>query len=341
MAALYLIDGSFELFRCYYGAPKAQLDSGAEVAAVRALFRTLAALLREPELTHAAIAFDDVSLLVAREASDTVLIQSQYDAALETARALGVTLWQMSEYQADDAIATAAHRFRSDPVLDGIVICSSDNDFAQCVRGERVVLLNRIKRERTDEAGVVAKFGVGPGFIPEYLGLVGDPSDGIPGIAGFGRKSAAAAISRFGRLEDFPEDPAEWESLEVRGRQKLARDVCRQTRRGPGLPRSIDQEHRRAAVGESRRFALAGGGPRQSSRAGRGARGSGPEGAAADVSEPGMRSRDRDRIPVQTAGTSTPSSAAVATICSQVGSGTSMPSRRRFCLHSSSISPGA
>ena len=162
------------------------------------------------------------SLLVAREASDTVLIQSQYDAALETARALGVTLWQMSEYQADDAIATAAHRFRSDPVLDGIVICSSDNDFAQCVRGERVVLLNRIKRERTDEAGVVAKFGVGPGFIPEYLGLVGDPSDGIPGIAGFGRKSAAAAISRFGRLEDFPEDPAEWESLEVRGRQKLA-----------------------------------------------------------------------------------------------------------------------
>ena len=222
MAALYLIDGSFELFRCYYGAPRAQLDSGAEVAAVRALFRTLAALLQEPELTHAAIAFDDVSLLVAREASDTVLIQSQYDAALETGRALGIILWQMSEYQADDAIATAAHRFGSDPVLDETVVCSSDNDFAQCVRGERVVLLNRIKRERTDETGVIAKFGVDPERIPEYLSLVGDPSDGIPGIAGFGRKSAAAAISRFGRLEDFPEDPAEWESLEVRGRQKLA-----------------------------------------------------------------------------------------------------------------------
>ena len=223
MAALYLIDGSFELFRCYYGAPKAQLDSGEEVAAVRTLFRSLAALLRQPEVTHAAIAFDDVNLLVAREESDTVLIQSQYDAALETARALGVTPWQMSEYQADDAIATAAHRFGADPVLDEIVICSSDNDFAQCVRDERVVLLNRIKRERTNEAGVVAKFGVGPGFIPEYLSLVGDPSDGIPGIPGFGPKSAAAAISRFGRLEDFPEDPAEWESLEVRGRQKLAR----------------------------------------------------------------------------------------------------------------------
>ena len=223
MAGLYLIDGSFELFRCYYGAPKAQLDSGEEVAAVRTLFRSLAALLRQPEVTHAAIAFDDVSLLVAREESDTVLIQSQYETALETARALGVTLWQMSEYQADDAIATAAHRFGSDPVLDEIVICSSDNDFAQCVRGERVVLLNRIKRERTDEAGVVARFGVGPGFIPEYLSLVGDPSDGIPGIAGFGPKSAGAAIRRFGRLEDFPQDPAEWESLEVRGRQKLAR----------------------------------------------------------------------------------------------------------------------
>ena len=223
MAGLYLIDGSFELFRCYYGAPKAQLDSGEEVAAVRTLFRSLAALLRQPEVTHAAIAFDDVSLLVAREESDTVLIQSQYETALETARALGVTLWQMSENQADDAIATAAHRFGSDPVLDEIVICSSDNDFAQCVRGERVVLLNRIKRERTDEAGVVARFGVGPGFIPEYLSLVGDPSDGIPGIAGFGPKSAGAAIRRFGRLEDFPQHPAEWESLEVRGRQKLAR----------------------------------------------------------------------------------------------------------------------
>ena len=222
MPGLYLIDGSFELFRCYYGAPKAQLDSGEEVAAVRTLFRSLAALLRQPELTHAAIAFDDVGLLVAREESDTVLIQSQYDAALETARALGIALWQMSQYQADDAIATAAHRFGADPLLDEIVICSSDNDFAQCVRGERVILLNRIKRERTGEAGVVAKFGVGPGFIPEYLSLVGDPSDGIPGISGFGPKSAAAAIRRFGRLEDFPEDPAEWESLEVRGRQKLA-----------------------------------------------------------------------------------------------------------------------
>ena len=222
MAGLYLIDGSFELFRCYYGAPKAQLDSGEEVAAVRTLFRSLAALLRQPEVTHAAIAFDDVSLLVAREESDTVLIQSQYDAALETARALGIPLWQMSEYQADDAIATAAHRFGSDPLLDEIVICSTDNDFAQCVRGERVVLLNRIKRERTDEAGVIYKFGVGPERIPEYLSLVGDPSDGILGIPGFGRKSAAAAIRRFGRLEDFPEDPAEWESLEVRGRQKLA-----------------------------------------------------------------------------------------------------------------------
>ena len=163
MPGLYLIDGSFELFRCYYGAPKAQLDSGEEVAAVRTLFRSLAALLRQPELTHAAIAFDDVGLLVAREESDTVLIQSQYDAALETARALGIALWQMSQYQADDAIATAAHRFGADPLLDEIVICSSDNDFAQCVRGERVILLNRIKRERTGEAGWLPSSGSVPG----------------------------------------------------------------------------------------------------------------------------------------------------------------------------------
>ena len=168
-----------------------------------------------------AIAFDDVMSLQARDPEDTALIHSQYDLALDVARALAIPLWPMAHYQADDAIATAAHRFYSEATLDEIVICSSDNDFAQCVRGERVVLLNRIKAERTDEAGVVAKFGVSPERIPEFLGLVGDPSDGIPGIEGFGRKSAAAVIDRFGRLENFPADPADWD-VKVRSVQKLA-----------------------------------------------------------------------------------------------------------------------
>ncbi|MEE2658587.1 MAG: 5'-3' exonuclease H3TH domain-containing protein [Candidatus Latescibacterota bacterium] len=221
MPALYLIDGSFELFRCYYGAPKVQRSDGHEVGAARGFYQTMASLLRDPAVTHAAIAFDSMPSLQARDESDTKLIHAQYDMALEVSRALGITLWPMTTHvQADDALATAAHRFADDSALNEIVICSSDNDFAQCVRGQRVVVLNRIKNIRTDESGVLEKFGVLPERIPEYFALVGDKSDGIPGVPGFGKKSAAAVIQRYGRMEDFPASGELWD-VEVRGLPKL------------------------------------------------------------------------------------------------------------------------
>ncbi|HJP29266.1 MAG TPA: 5'-3' exonuclease H3TH domain-containing protein [Candidatus Latescibacteria bacterium] len=222
MATLYLIDGSFELFRCFFGAPRAQRSDGKEIGAVRTLFGTTLALLREEALTHVAVAFDDVALLEAREPEDTELIQAQYDLAREVFAALGVTVWTMSGFSADDALATSAHRFDSDPSLTRIVICSSDNDFAQCVRGERIVLYNRIKRIILNEAAVLEKFGVPPERIPGWLALVGDKSDGIPGIPGFGPKAASAVLRRFGRLEDVPLEATAWEALDVRGSRKLA-----------------------------------------------------------------------------------------------------------------------
>ena len=221
MTALYLIDGSFELFRCYYGSPRARLDDGREVGAVRGLFQTLASLLREEDLAYTAMAFDDVEALQAREPADTENIHAQYPLAVETGQALGIDTWVMSGYSADDAIASAAHHFGPAPELSRIVICSTDNDFAQCVRGERVILLDRIRKVRAGEAEVAAKFGVPPRRIPEYLALVGDKSDGIPGIPGFGPRSAAAVIRRFGAMEEIPMDAAEWD-VEVRGRERLA-----------------------------------------------------------------------------------------------------------------------
>ncbi|MBT6145557.1 MAG: flap endonuclease [Gemmatimonadetes bacterium] len=222
MASLYLIDGSFELFRCFFGAPRAQRADGTEIGAVQTLFGTTLALLREATLTHVAVAFDDVNLLEAREPEDTALIHAQYDLARDVFAALGVTVWTMSGFSADDALATSAHHFDADPTLERIVICSSDNDFAQCVRGERVVLYNRIRRVLLNEAGVLQKFGVPPERIPGWLALVGDKSDGIPGIPGFGPKAAAAVLRHFGRMENIPLDIAAWQELNIRGREKLA-----------------------------------------------------------------------------------------------------------------------
>ena len=222
MAALYLIDGSFELFRCYFGAPKAQTADGREVGALRTLFSATASLLRDEGLTHVAMAFDEKQVLEAREPEDTANIQAQYDLAHEVGCALGIAVWSMEGFSCDDALATAAHRFAEFAELDRVVICSSDNDFAQCVRGERVVLYNRIQRKLIDEAGVLAKFGVPPERIPAWLALVGDKSDGIPGIPGFGPKAAAAVLRRFGRMEDIPLEPEAWADLGVRGATKLA-----------------------------------------------------------------------------------------------------------------------
>jgi len=219
---LYLVDGTFEIFRCFHGAPRAKNADGDEVGAARGLFHTMASLLREDGLTHVAIAFDSVvSRVDARDTSDSALLRSQYPFAADIGRALGITIWPMSRYQADDAIATAARRFAADPRIDQVVICSSDNDFAQCVEGRRITIWNRVTKARLDEDGVRMKFGVSPAVIPEYLALVGDPSDGIPGIPGFGPKAAAAILNRFGGIDEIPADHEKW-GVPIRNRPSLA-----------------------------------------------------------------------------------------------------------------------
>lgn len=222
---VYLVDGTFEIFRCFHGAPRARAG-GREVGAVRGLLQTLAALLRTEGLTHVAVAFDSV---VANTRgldpnSNDALLRSQYPLAADAVRALGIALWPMSRFQADDALATGAARYKQASGVEQVVICSNDKDFAQCVEGERVVLRDRIRKLTTDEAGVLERFGVPPRSIPAYFALVGDPSDGLPGIPGWGARSAAAVLSRYPDIEQIPPQADAWE-VSVRGAARLAANL--------------------------------------------------------------------------------------------------------------------
>ena len=229
---VYLIDGTYELFRTFFGAPPYKNAAGAEVGATRGLVRTLLSLLRGPEVTHVACAFDHVIESFRNElfpgyktgeGIDPALL-SQFELAERASHALGIVTWPMIEFEADDALATAAERFARDPGVSKVVICSPDKDLAQCVRGERVVCLDRARKRLLDERGVVEKFGVPPGAIPDYLALVGDSADGLPGVPRWGARTAAALLSRFGSIEAIPEIPARWE-VPVRGGLALAESL--------------------------------------------------------------------------------------------------------------------
>jgi 5'-3' exonuclease len=219
---VHLVDGTFELFRCFHGAPRAAGPGGREVGAARGLLATLVALLADPEVSHVAVAFDSVVAPPgsARGATAEALIGAQAPLAASIVRALGVTVWPSGRYQADELIATAARLHHEDSEVEQVVICATDNDFAQCVRGDRVVLLDRIRRRVTDEVGVRERFGVAPAQIPDLFALVGDRSDGLPGVPGWGKQSAAAVLARYPRLEDIPLDGA-WD-VPVRGAARLA-----------------------------------------------------------------------------------------------------------------------
>jgi len=226
---VHLVDGTYELFRAFYGAPPAQDTEGRPVGALRALVSTLLSLLREPEVSHVACAFDHViesfrnELFAGYKTGEGIEpdLLAQFHPAEAAVRDLGVVAWPMVEFEADDALATAAARFREAPGVEQVVICSPDKDLAQCVSGTRVICRDRQRRTDRDEAGVVARFGVAPGSIPDWLALVGDSADGIPGIPGFGEKTAAAVLARHGRIEAIPDDPRQWD-VEVRGRDRLA-----------------------------------------------------------------------------------------------------------------------
>jgi 5'-3' exonuclease len=222
VVTVHLVDGTYELFRCFHGAPRADVG-GREVGAVRGLLATLVALLGQPDVTHVAVAFDSVVDPPAsrRDRSADGLIASQQSLAAQTVRALGVPVWPSGRYQADELLASAAHRLRADADVEQVVICSNDNDFTQCVRGQRVVLLDRSRRVLTDEARVRERFGVAPAQIPDLFALVGDLSDGLPGVPGWGLRSASAVLARYGTLEAIPLEPAAWD-VAVRGRDRLA-----------------------------------------------------------------------------------------------------------------------
>jgi 5'-3' exonuclease len=214
---LYLIDGTYELFRHYHAIPSAKDDQGREIAAARGVVASVGALIRGG-VTHLAVATDHVvesfrnDLWAGYKTSAGVPadLLAQFPLVEDMLRAAGTVVWPMVEFEADDALAAGAARAALDPRVDRVVICTPDKDLAQCVRGTRVVQLNRRTRVVFDEAAIVAKFGVGPASIPDYLALVGDAADGYPGLPGWGAKSTAAVLAKYEHLEQVPADWREW-----------------------------------------------------------------------------------------------------------------------------------
>lgn len=215
---VHLIDGTYELFRNYFGAPKRKSPDGREVGATVGLLRSLVALLARPGTTHVACAFDHVIESFRNklypgyktgEGIDPDLL-SQFPLAEEAVSALGIVVWSMVEFEADDALATAAACFMNAENVEQVVICSPDKDLTQLVQGKKVVCWDRRRDIVLDEEGVLRKFGVRPESMPDWLALVGDVADGYPGIQGWGAKSASIALSRFVHLESIPRDPQQW-----------------------------------------------------------------------------------------------------------------------------------
>jgi len=216
---LHLVDATFELFRAFYSRPTEHGPDGRPTNAVRGLIDSMLSLLREPDLTHVAAATDHVieswrnDLYPGYKSSVGIPpeLLGQFGDAERALRALGIRTWAMVEDEADDALAAAVARIGSDERIEQVVICSVDKDLAQCVDGTRIVLRDRMRRITYDEAGVVAKWGVRPESIPDYLALVGDSSDGYPGLPGWGAKSAAAILARWGHLEQIPDSVLDWD----------------------------------------------------------------------------------------------------------------------------------
>jgi 5'-3' exonuclease len=226
---LHLVDATFELFRAFYSRPPRRGPDGRPVNAVQGLVDSMLSLLREPDVTHIGAATDYVieswrnDLYPGYKSSAGVDpdLLAQFRDAERALEALGIPVWAMIEDEADDAIAAAVHRFGDDPEVEQIVICSVDKDLGQLVRGDRIVLRDRMRKVTYDEAGIRDKFGVRPHSIPDYLALVGDSSDGFPGLPGWGAKSAAVVLARWEHLEAIPRSALDWE-VPVRNATRLA-----------------------------------------------------------------------------------------------------------------------
>lgn len=231
---VHLIDGTYELFRHYFAVPKARDAKGREVGAVRGVLASLLAMMRE-DATHIGVATDHViesfrnNLWADYKTGEGVEpdLLSQFPILEEVLTAAGIVVWPMIEFEADDALASAAALADKDRRVEQVVICTPDKDLAQSVKGTRVVQLVRRTGVIIDEAGVIAKFGVSPASIPDYLALVGDSADGYPGLPGWGAKSTAAVLAKFGHIESIPESARDW-NVNVMNTAALADVLARQ-----------------------------------------------------------------------------------------------------------------
>ncbi|MFI5262179.1 MAG: 5'-3' exonuclease H3TH domain-containing protein [Candidatus Limnocylindrales bacterium] len=255
---VHLLDATYELFRAHFGRPPSDDPDGRPVGAVVGLVESVLGLLREPGVTHVGCATDHVIRSwrndryagYKTEAGMPPELLAQFGLAEDALRAIGLVVWPMVEFEADDAIGTAAARFADHAGVERVVILSPDKDMTQCVREDgRVVCFDRRRGLLLDADAVRAKFGVDPASIPDYLALVGDSSDGYPGLTGWGAKSAAAVLRRYGRLEAIPERASQWD-LAVRGAPALAQ-VLRDDRAQAFLYRELARLRLDAPVSES------------------------------------------------------------------------------------------
>ncbi len=231
---VYLVDGTYELFRHYYALPSAKDETGREVAAVRGVLASVLGMIREGA-THIAVATDHVIESFRNElwpgyktsAGVEPELLAQFPLLEEVLSAAGVVVWPMVEFEADDALAAAAVVAARDSRVERVIICTPDKDLAQCVCGARIVQLNRRTRVTLDEPSIIKKFGVSPASIPDYLALVGDAADGYPGLPGWGAKSSAAVLAKFLHIESIPTDCREWR-VNAANASALAEALCRE-----------------------------------------------------------------------------------------------------------------
>ncbi len=215
---VHLIDGTYELYRHFFAVPSYKDAQGREIGAVRGVVSSIRGMINEGA-THLGVATDHVvesfrnQMWPGYKTGEDIEPElfAQFPLLEEALTAFGVKVWAMVDFEADDALASAAAKAAADPRVERVVICSPDKDLSQCVRGTRVVQFDRVRRAMRDEAGVIAKFGVPPASIPDYLALVGDSADGFPGLKGWGAKSASVVLARYGHLEQIPDDAGAWD----------------------------------------------------------------------------------------------------------------------------------
>lgn len=241
---VHLVDGTYELFRHHFALPSHVTGDGREVAALRGVASSMAAMLADG-VTHLGVATDHVvesfrnDLYAGYKTGDAMPadLHAQFHPLERVLEAMGIVVWPMVEFEADDGLASAAAVAAADPRVEQVLICTPDKDLAQCVDGDRVVQFDRRRGVVFDADGVEAKFGVRPASIPDWLALVGDTADGFPGLPRWGAKSAATVLARYGHLDAIPDDAADWD-VTVRGAQTLV-EVLRSGRDDAGLFRTL------------------------------------------------------------------------------------------------------